>query len=234
MENDSSLTSDAMRPYLAAALSLALFFSLFPLPVEAARTSRSMGGDGVESTSRASYDESDGGRYSGKLRRLIEKLDDERVEELPIPVLFVQHDDLLPDFGAPRGGGTRKHQGQDIVAPRGTPIISPTEAVVTRIGVGGSAGIYVYTANPGGEVLAYMHLDDVAPGLSRGDVLQAGDLIGFVGDTGNAKGTTPHLHFEIRNGRKAIDPYPRLRGAFAPEEQVRILLAIVEVLKKLA
>jgi murein DD-endopeptidase MepM/ murein hydrolase activator NlpD len=215
-------------------LVLTLFATAFPLSAEAARSNRSLGGEGVESVFRRSYDEADGGRYSGSLRRKIRALDDDIVEEIPIPVLSVSYSKLWPDFGAPRGGGTRKHQGQDIFAPYRTPIVSPTEAVVTRIGNGESAGIYVYTANPGGEVFAYMHLDEVAPNLKRGDVLKAGDLIGFMGDTGNAKGTPYHLHFEIRDGRRAVDPYPRLTGSFTPEEQLKILAAIVDALKKLA
>lgn len=217
---------------LSAFLVLTLIGTMFPLSAEAARSSRSLGGDG-ESVSRRSYDEADGGRYSGSLRKKINALDDDIVEDFPIPVLFVPLSKIWPDFGDPRGGGTRKHQGQDILAPSRTPIVSPTEAVVTKIGNGESAGIYVYTANPGGEVFAYMHLDEVAPGLKRGDVLEAGDLVGFVGNTGNAKETPPHLHFEIRDGRKALDPYPRLTGAFTAEEQVRILTAIIDTLKKL-
>lgn len=218
---------------LSALLVLVLIATSFPASAEAARSSRSMGGDDIESVSRRSYDDADGGRYSGSLQRKIRALEDDIVEDLPVPVLFVEHTDLWPDFGDPRGGGTRKHQGQDILAPRRTPIVSPTDAVVTRIGNGESAGIYVYTANPGGEVFAYMHLDEVAPDLSRGDVLEAGDLIGFVGNTGNAKETPPHLHFEIRDGRKALDPYPRLTGAFTGEEQLKILTALIDTLKKL-
>src|SRR5690606_7271821 len=123
-----------------------------------------------------------------------------------------------PDFGDPRDGGDREHEGQDILAPRGTPILSPTEAVVLRIGNGSSSGKNVYTANPGGETFVYMHLDEIASDLEEGDRLDTGDLIGYVGNTGNASGGPAHLHFEIREGREAKDPYPRLLASFTVEE----------------
>ena len=215
---------------------LLFVFLLFTLmvpyaPAEAARTSRSMGSG--ESISRASYDEADGGKYSGSLRTKIKKLDNDRVDDIPVPVLFVDYADIYPDFGAPRDGGKRKHQGQDILAPKNSFIVSPTDAVVTKIGKGESAGIYVYTANPGGEVFAYMHLEKIAPGLKRGSVLAPGDLIGFVGNTGNARYTPSHLHFEIRKGRKPLDPYPRLVGTFTLAEQKTMLEGILASLEKI-
>ncbi|MEZ4200795.1 MAG: M23 family metallopeptidase [Candidatus Paceibacterota bacterium] len=82
----------------------------------------------------------------------------------------------------------------------GTPIVSPTEAIVVRTGTGPSAGRYVYTANPGGET-CYMHLDSIAD-IDRGDVLKPGDLVGTV-DTGNAPDGVYHLHFEIRDDDNA-------------------------------
>ena len=94
-------------------------------------------------------------------------LDDEIVEEFKVPLLF----GLVPvtsNYGDSRGGGTRQHEGQDFFAPKGSPIVSPTEAVVIRTGSGASAGNYVYTANPGGETFRYMHLDEIA-NIKRGD-----------------------------------------------------------------
>lgn len=150
-------------------------------------------------------------------------LDDDLVESFPIPVLFgVDYEDVVPDFGDSRGGGTREHEGQDMRAPKGTPIVSPTEAVVLSTGKGPSAGLFVYTANPGGEVFRYMHLDEVAD-LDRGDKLEVGDYIGTVGDTGNAPPGVYHLHFEVRDGRKALDPYPRLDGEFSLKEKMSFL-----------
>ncbi|MCA9366246.1 peptidoglycan DD-metalloendopeptidase family protein [Candidatus Kaiserbacteria bacterium] len=162
--------------------------------------------------------------YSSK----VERLDDDIVEDLPVPVLFgVDIDTVTPDFGDPRGDGTRTHEGQDLVAPQGTPIVSPTEAVVLRIGDGVSSGLYVRTANPGGEQFVYMHLDAINEELDEGDVLDVGDFIGTVGDTGNAKGIAYHLHFEIRDG-EALDPYPRLTDTFTLKEKVSFLEGILD------
>mgnify|MGYP002622172885 CR=1 FL=1 len=155
-------------------------------------------------------------------------LDDDPVDEFSIPILFgVQHNEVIRDFGDLRGGGTRLHEGQDMHAPQGTPIVSPTEAIVIRTGTGPSAGKYVYTANPGGETFRYMHLDDIAD-LDPGDELDVGDLIGTVGDTGNAPDGVYHLHFEVRDDdNDATDPYPRLDEAFTVKEKMSFLRDIL-------
>ncbi len=148
-------------------------------------------------------------------------LGDTPVQSLSIPVLLgVTLEDLEENFGDARGGGTRSHEGLDIVAPEGTPIASPTDAIVMRTGNGSSSGLYVRTMNPGGEQFVYMHLAAIADGLSAGDIIERGDIVGFVGNTGNAIGGGAHLHFEIRkNG--ATDPFPRLTQTFTLAEQMR-------------
>lgn len=167
-------------------------------------------------------------RESGALQRQIDALGEDVVESLPIPVLFgATPETLYPNFGDPRGGGTRQHEGHDTMAERGTPVVSPTRAIVTRIGNGSSAGIFVNTANPGGESFVYMHLDETAD-IRVGDELEVGDLIGFVGSTGNADDGAPHLHFEIRDGRTPLDPYPRLAREFTPSEKARFLDRMLE------
>ncbi|MCI5050732.1 MAG: peptidoglycan DD-metalloendopeptidase family protein [Candidatus Pacebacteria bacterium] len=156
--------------------------------------------------------------------RKVDKLDDDPVEKIPIPVLFgIDLGNVPDDFGAPRGGGTRSHEGIDFLVPTGTPIISPTEAVVRNIGVGNSAGNYVYTVNPGGEVFAYMHLHEIARGLEPGDELDPGDFIGTVGYSGNAVESAPHLHFEIQVDGEAIDPHHRVAKEFDLEEKMEFL-----------
>lgn len=162
----------------------------------------------------------DFGRNSS-LNKKIDALPNDAVESLPIPVMGVEVGDLTKNFGDPRGEG-RTHEGLDIPAPRGTRVVSPTEAVVLRTGDGASSGINVYTANPGGETFVYMHLNSIAPSLEEGDVLERGDLIGYVGNTGNAAGGLPHLHFEIREGGEALDPYPRLTTEFTAEERAAV------------
>ncbi len=146
------------------------------------------------------------------------------VDSFAIPVLFaLDIDQVTPDFGAPRGGGTRTHEGQDFIAPKGTPIVSPTKAIVTSKGTGSSAGKYVYTANPGGESFRYMHLDEIAD-IDVGDRLSVGDYIGTVGDTGNAPEGVYHLHFEtLDEDRTPIDPYPRITDEFTLEDQIEFL-----------
>jgi murein DD-endopeptidase MepM/ murein hydrolase activator NlpD len=167
------------------------------------------------------------GRTSTSYRSKINKLDDDEVDDLPIPILFgISLRNVTPNFGDPRGGGTREHEGLDIMAPEGAPIVSPTEAVVIRTGTGSSSGKYVTTANPGGETFIYMHLSEIL--VRGGDELKEGELIGLVGDTGNAKGGLPHLHFEVRDGRRATDPYPRITREFSLEEKVELLEAAIK------
>jgi len=172
-------------------------------------------------------------RYSSATQRAIRELDDDIVEDLPVPVLLgISPSQINSDFGDPRGDGSREHEGQDLIAPRGAFIASPTDAVVIRTGDGSSSGIYVYTMNPGGESFRYMHLDAIADGVKAGTVLEAGDLIGYVGDSGNAKGGVTHLHFEIRDDGEAIDPYPRLTKEFTIEQRIAALTQVLEALIK--
>lgn len=155
-------------------------------------------------------------------------LDDDPVETFFIPVLFgVSKANVTPDFGDPRGDGTRQHEGQDFLAPKGSPVISPTEAVVLSTGDGESSGLYVSTMNPGGEMFRYMHLDTIAD-IKRGDRLKVGDLIGTVGDTGNAPDGIYHLHFEVwSKDREATDPYPRLGADLTLKEKAGYLAQVV-------
>lgn len=153
-------------------------------------------------------------------------LDDDIEEDISVPVLFYPLEALVPDFGTPRGGGTRSHEGQDMLAPKGTPIVSPTEAIVIEKGTWSGAGKYVTTANPGGETFRYMHLDAFA-NISRGDRLDPGDFIGTVGDTGNAPDGVYHLHFEVLDeDRNPQDPYPRITEEFSLREQVSFLRGV--------
>ncbi len=159
-----------------------------------------------------------GGRGTSRYQSQINALGSSSVPNLPIPVFGVALSDLTKNFGDPRGDGTRSHEGLDIMARSGTPIASPTDAVVVRTGNGSGSGLYVRTANPGGEQFVYMHLSSIAPGIEAGDTVKRGEIIGFVGNTGNASGGAAHLHFEIRqNG--AIDPYPRLTSVFTQAER---------------
>lgn len=161
-------------------------------------------------------------RYSSGYQALTQQLGTVPVAALPIPVLLgVDVSDLTRNFGDARGGGTRLHEGLDIMAPEGTPVVSPTQAVVTRVGNGANSGLYVRTANPGGETFVYMHLSAIPSSIVAGKSLQRGEVLGFVGNTGNASGTHAHLHFEIRSNRIATDPFPRLTQTFSLSERMQ-------------
>jgi hypothetical protein len=165
---------------------------------------------------------------NSRVRDAIDDLDNDPVDNLPIPILFgVSISSLYPNFGDPRDGGAREHEGLDMMATDGTPIVSPTEAVVIRVGDGSGSGKYVSTANPGGETFVYMHLSDIAD-IDEGDELEVGDLIGYVGNTGNASGGAAHLHFEIRENREPTDPIERLTREFTLREKIGFLENILE------
>ena len=113
------------------------------------------------------------------------------------------------DFGAPRGGGTRRHAGNDIMAPMGTPIVAPTAGTITLLQSGGNGGLAIFMAGVGNVEFYFAHESEIS--VRQGQELSAGQEIGRVGDTGNAVGGAPHLHFEIHPGRgAAIDPHASL------------------------
>lgn len=165
---------------------------------------------------------------SDDFRDKINNLPSVPTQAVAIPILFgVGLKNISPNFGVPRSGG-RSHAGEDIMATKGTPIISPTVAVVLRTGYGDSAGHYVYTANPGGETFVYMHLDKIGEGVIPGAELMAGSLIGYVGNTGNASGGAAHLHFEIHNSSdNPTDPFPRLSTELSVAEKIMYLNTIL-------
>ena len=108
-------------------------------------------------------------------------------------------------FGDPRDGGTREHHGVDIFAPRHTPVLSPTDASVTRTGEGDRGGKYLWLYDSKRSMYMYFaHLETRE--VSRGDQVLAGQRIGTVGNSGNARYTPPHLHFGIYS-HGPIDPF---------------------------
>ncbi|MGH2760446.1 MAG: murein hydrolase activator EnvC family protein [Actinomycetota bacterium] len=111
-------------------------------------------------------------------------------------------------FGASRGGGSRRHQGNDIMAPHGAPIVAVVSGRVTRTGNGGLGGKSIYLSGNGVEFY-YAHLSSISVG--SGQSVSAGQRLGGNGNSGNARGGPSHLHFEIHpGGGRAIDPYPSL------------------------
>lgn len=121
---------------------------------------------------------------------------------------------LTDTWGAVRSGG-RQHEGIDIFADRGTPIHAATEGVVLNVGENRLGGRTVMILGPAGQRHYYAHLERYAD-LHSGDWVEAGDTVGYVGDSGNAEGTPPHLHYGIYTPEGAINPYPLLKGAGQP------------------
>jgi murein DD-endopeptidase MepM/ murein hydrolase activator NlpD len=114
-------------------------------------------------------------------------------------------------FGAERDGGARSHDGVDIFAPRGTPVLASAPGRAYRVGITNLGGKVVWVRDPLRNArLYYAHLD--SQHVRDGDRIEVGDTIGFVGNTGNARTTPPHLHFGLyRTGEGPIDPTPFLR-----------------------
>jgi len=125
---------------------------------------------------------------------------------LPSP-LPQQH--LTDTWGAARSQG-RSHEGIDIFAARGTPIRSTTQGIVSKVGENTLGGRVVVVVGPGGAGHYYAHLENYAD-ISPNDWVDVGDIIGYVGDSGNAKGTPPHVHYGIYINGSAVNPYPLLR-----------------------
>jgi murein DD-endopeptidase MepM/ murein hydrolase activator NlpD len=104
----------------------------------------------------------------------------------------------IPDTFNDARDGRRVHRAVDILAPRGTPVVSADRGRVLKMRMGGSGGITVYAVDPDERfIYYYAHLDRYRKGLAEGQRLQKGDTIGYVGTSGNAPRDTPHLHFQV-------------------------------------
>ena len=140
--------------------------------------------------------------------------------------------EVLSTFGAERDGGERDHKGVDLLAPRLTPVLAVRDGVVTRVN---QPSVSVFIGHDDGWSSWYLHLNNdtyltddglgggVVPGLEVGDRVWAGQVIGWVGDSGNAEPTPPHLHFELHTPwGEAIDPLGSLWGAAWVDQTVPI------------
>jgi murein DD-endopeptidase MepM/ murein hydrolase activator NlpD len=142
------------------------------------------------------------------------------LERLMIPVAGITAADLADTFSARRSGG-RTHRAIDIMAPRGTPVLAISDGRIVRKHHNRLGGKVLYLRSPDGRyAFYYAHLMDYAPGIAEGVTVLQGDTLGYVGNTGNARHTAPHLHFQIieaggRSDRaihsgRAVNPYPLL------------------------
>jgi peptidoglycan LD-endopeptidase LytH len=118
---------------------------------------------------------------------------------------------FIDSWGYPRSGG-RTHKGVDMFAPRNTPLLAVVDGVVkfSTNSLGGRS-THIYADN--GVVYYYAHLEAWPTDISSGQRVSKGTVVGFLGNSGNARYTSPHLHFEIRPGGKAVNPYPTVRSA---------------------
>ncbi|MGD2100883.1 MAG: M23 family metallopeptidase [Acidimicrobiia bacterium] len=144
--------------------------------------------------------------------------------EPPFDIVFPQEaavTHFTSSFGDYRSGG-RRHHGNDLLAPRMTEVYAVADGVVAHVGKNRLSGRNVKIDHIDGWSSHYVHLNNdnlgtddgqvpwtltVAPGIEEGMEVEAGQLIGWVGDSGNAETTTSHTHFELRKDGRAIDPY---------------------------
>jgi murein DD-endopeptidase MepM/ murein hydrolase activator NlpD len=118
------------------------------------------------------------------------------------------------------------HQGLDIFAASGTPVVAAENAVVTQIVSNAISGLAVEIRDRDGIEYFYAHLSAFSSGLHRGQPVRQGQVLGFVGTTGNALGSSPHLHFEIQPGGQAMPPKPVVdRWLLSMVSRARLLVA---------
>lgn len=154
------------------------------------------------------------------------------VEVFPHDTTAIRFSD---SWGSRRSGG-RRHKGTDIISPRGTEILAVADGVVLEMGRSRLSGYFIRIEHDDEWITSYLHLnndtngtDDGSggtwtaffPTLQEGDEVVAGQVIGYVGDSGNAEGTIPHTHFEIKHDGEKKNPYPYLREALEREMQDR-------------
>lgn len=147
---------------------------------------------------------------------IVERL---RERRLTVPVQGIDASRLVQSFDDDRGG-SRKHEAIDILAPRHTPVVAVEDGTIARLFSSKAGGITIYQYDPAERlVYYYAHLERYADGLTEGGAVRRGQVIGFVGTSGNAPPNTPHLHFAIyeMTDRKRwwegrpVDPYLVLR-----------------------
>ena len=143
-----------------------------------------------------------------------------RARGLIVPVLHAKAKNIFDTFHQARDG--RRHEAVDIVAPRGTPVVATDYGTIEKLFLSRQGGLTIYEFDPTQTwSYYYAHLDRYAEGLKEGMSVRKGDVLGYVGSTGNASPAAPHLHFAIfKLGPEkhwwqgvAIDPYPILMGA---------------------
>jgi murein DD-endopeptidase MepM/ murein hydrolase activator NlpD len=122
----------------------------------------------------------------------------------PIRAASKFSDDWL--FSRPGG---RYHEGIDLFAAYGSPVVAVADGTLFRVGYNGLGGWRLWLRDNAGTTFYYAHLSSFAPTATEGASVTGGTVIGFVGDSGDARGTSPHVHFEIHpGGGGPVRPYP--------------------------
>jgi murein DD-endopeptidase MepM/ murein hydrolase activator NlpD len=136
---------------------------------------------------------------------------------------------FIDSWGFPRGPGTpweHWHEGADIFAPTGTDLLAVESGIISRLAGGGRGGLALYIEGVSGSKHYYAHLTSYADGIVEGGPVTAGEVVGYVGDTGNAAGGLPHLHYEIHPGDRPVNPYALL--ATSSRRETARLTSLVE------
>jgi murein DD-endopeptidase MepM/ murein hydrolase activator NlpD len=140
---------------------------------------------------------------------------------LAMPIAGVSRDALRESWGDPRDNGLRPHHGTDIAAASMTPVLAAAPGTVEKLFVSRAGGTTIYIRSPQRDwTFYYAHLASYAPRLREGQVVNAGDVIGYVGDTGDAGRGNFHLHFGLTRTTRDqhwyqgtdVDPFPYLAG----------------------
>ena len=146
-------------------------------------------------------------------------VDDLRQRSLTLPVQGIKRDELRDTFNEMRGS-SRRHEAIDVLAPRNTPVLAVEDGTIAKLFVSDAGGLTIYQFDPSSSyAYYYAHLERYADGLKEGAPIKRGQVIGYVGTTGNAPRDTPHLHFAIFKltadkhwwQGSAIDPYSVLK-----------------------
>ena len=152
------------------------------------------------------------------------------IKAFPHETAIVQFSDT---WGAPRSGG-RRHKGTDIMSPKGTWIVAVDDGIVERLDWNRLSGWNIMIRHADGWTSHYLHLNNdttgtddgqggpeaaFAEGLEVGSFVKAGEVIGFVGDSGNAEHAGSHTHFELHVDGRKVNPYPFLKEAMERKER---------------
>lgn len=144
---------------------------------------------------------------------------------LAVPIPGVARGRITDSWGDPRDNGLRLHHGTDIAAPANTPILAAAPGTIEKLWTSAAGGTTIYVRSPARTwTYYYAHLSGYAPGLHEGQAVRKGELLGYVGDSGNAGAGNFHLHFGLTRTRpeqhwyegRDVDPYPYLAGKTLP------------------